>query len=319
VSSPYAPLLPHLPEPLVGAVEAIEPISHGLSGAGVWAVTTSRGAYVLRLQSREIDEGYFAQQLRVLRRAAEAGIAPAVVHVDEAARAVLSARVQGMPLPAALGDPAQRGVVMASVVDRLRLLHALDPSDVAERDPIPYTRKAWEAARDRPVFPAWASSIGATIDAIAATLAADPRRAVSHNDVNPGNFLWDGTRAWLVDWEVTGLGHPYYDLATLALFLRVEDEGAFGLVALHDGAPPDERAKATFRALRRLAGLLSGLTFLGLVEDLDVRPAPRREDAPTLLECYEGLRSGELQLQSLRGQASMGLALLALGVGEEGA
>lgn len=314
MSSPHAHLLRFLPDPQVGTVESVEPIALGLSGAGVWAVTTSRGAYVLRVQGGEIDEGYFAQQLRVLRRAAEAGIAPALVHVDEAARAVLSVRVQGMPIAGALGDPAQRGAVMASVVDRLRALHSLDSSDVAERDPIPYVRKAWEAARHRPGFPAWATSIGTTIDEIAAVLAQDPRRVVSHNDVNPGNFLWDGTRAWLIDWEVAGLGHPYYDLATLALFLRVEDEAAFGLVALHDGAPPDERSKATFRALRQLAGLLSGLTFLGRVEAAEIRPAPEREDAPTLLECYEGLRSGTMEVQSPLFQVSMGLALLALGV-----
>jgi aminoglycoside phosphotransferase (APT) family kinase protein len=307
-------LLPFLPTDLVGTVERVEPISLGLSRAGVYAVATSLGAYVLRVQSRQVDEDYFAQQLRVLRRASEAGVAPAIVHVDEGARAVVSVRVPGMPLPAALADPAKRGAVFASIVDRLRTLHALDPSGVAERDPIAFTLAAWEAVRYRPGFPAWAASLGPTVEALGATLAADPRRVVSHNDVNPGNVLWDGTQAWLVDWEVTGLGHPYYDLAALALFLRLEDDAAFGLVALHDGAPPDERSRASFRALRQLVGLLCGLTFLGLVDDLSVRPALTREDAPTLLQCYEGLRSGELELQSPRGQASMGLAMLALGV-----
>lgn len=312
--SDRAALLAFLPEASVGAVERIEPIRAGLSGAGVYAVTTSRGEYVLRVQERQLDEDYFVQQLRVLRRAADAGVAPLVVHVDEAARAVVSVRIAGIPIAAALADPAVRGSVLTSVVDNLRTLHAVDPAGVVERDPIPFARTAWEAGRDRPGFPAWAIALGPTLDAMAETLAAAPRRVVSHNDINPGNFLWDGARAWLVDWEVTGLGHPYYDLAALALFLRLDDEVAFGLAARHDGAPLDERSRETFRTLRRLVGLLCGLTFLGLVEDLTVRPAPTREDAPSLAECYAAMRAGTLDLQSPLGQATFGLALLAEGV-----
>jgi aminoglycoside phosphotransferase (APT) family kinase protein len=303
-----------LPEDRVGAVERVEPITLGLSGAGVYAVTASRGAYVLRIQGREVDGGSFAQQLRVLLRAADAGIAPAVVHVDEAARAVISVRVPGLPVAAALADPAQRGPVFASVVDRLRTLHALDPSGVAERDPFACTRAAWEAGRDRPGFPAWAVPLPSMLAAIAATLAEDPRRVVSHNDLNPGNVVWDGARTWLVDWEVAGLGHPYFDLATLALFLLLSDDVAFELVARHDGAPLDERSRSSFRTLRQLVAMLCGLTFLSLVDDLGVRPAPRREDAPSLGDCYAAMRAGELALQSARGRASMGLALLAQGI-----
>jgi aminoglycoside phosphotransferase (APT) family kinase protein len=292
-------------------VESIEPITFGLSGASVHAITTSRGSYVLRVQARHLDERHFAQQVRVLQRAVAAGVAPAIVHVDEAARAVVSTRVHGRPLAAALADPAERPAVLASVVERLRALHAIDPSDVDERDPIPITRAAWSAAKDRRGAPGWAASIDTAVDAIAATLADDRRRVVSHNDVNPGNILWDGARAWLVDWDVTGLGHPYYDLATLALFLRLPDAVALDLAAHHDGAPLDDRSRASFRALRSLTGLLCGLTFLGLVDDLGVLPAETRADAPTLGRVYEAMRAGELDLQSPIGRASMGLALLA--------
>jgi aminoglycoside phosphotransferase (APT) family kinase protein len=303
-----------LPEDLVGVVERVEPITLGLSGAGVYAVTTSRGSYVLRVQARDVDPQSFARQLRVLRRASDAGVAPAVVHVDEASLAVLTVRVPGVPMAAATADPAVRAEVFTSVLDRLRTLHALDPSGVAERDPLLYARAAWEAGHDRPGFPPWAASIPPTLEAIAATLAGDPRRVVSHNDLNPGNVLWDGARAWLVDWEVTGLGHPYFDLATLALFLLLGDDVALELVARHDGAPLDERSRASFRALRQLVAILCGLTFLSLVDDLGVRPAPTRADAPSLGDCYAAMRAGELDLQSARGRAAMGLALLAQGL-----
>jgi aminoglycoside phosphotransferase (APT) family kinase protein len=312
-----AGLLPLLPEDRVGIVQGVVPISLGLSGAGVYAVSTSRGACVLRVQAHELAQGHFAQQLRILRRAVDAGIAPAIWHVDEAARAVVSVGVTGKPLGVALADPAQRGLVLASVVDRLRTLHALDPLDVVERDPLVYTRAAWAAARDRPGFPRWALALAPTLEQISETLASDPRRVVSHNDVNPGNVLWDGARTWLVDWDVAGLGHPYFDLATLSLFLCLDDPVAFDLAARHDEAPLDEPSQATFRVLRQLAGLLCGLTFLGLVDDLSIVTAPTPREAPSLSRCYEALRRGEFDLQSQRGRASLGLALLALGVASD--
>src|ERR1019366_5281567 len=221
------------------------------------------------------------QRPPLLRRGRSPGTErpPAVWHVDEVARAVVSVRVPGVPMAAALAAPAQRGPMLASVIDHLRLLHTLDPSGIGERAPLAYAHAAWEAARDRPGFPPWAASLAPILDAVAVLLDADPRRVVSHNDVNPMNVLRDGARAWLVDWEVTGLGHPYYDFAVLALFLRLEDDVALELVARHDGASLDERSRVTFRALRQLAGVLCGLTFLtrGLEGSDSSRTRPRRQ------------------------------------------
>src|SRR5688500_16051952 len=99
--SRHAALLPLLPEDKLGEVQQIEQVRRGLSGAGVYTVTTSRGAYILRVQGDCIEPSFFEQHLRILRRAADALVAPAIAHVDEAARAVVSARVVGVELSAA--------------------------------------------------------------------------------------------------------------------------------------------------------------------------------------------------------------------------
>ena len=74
------------------------------------------------------------------------------------------------------------------------------------------------------------------------------------------------------------------------------------------------RARMLVRRLWVPLASLCGLTFLRLVDDLRVRPAPTREDAPSLGDCYDAMRAGALDLHGPHGRASMGLALLAQGV-----
>jgi aminoglycoside phosphotransferase (APT) family kinase protein len=298
---------------MLGDVGSVTPIRMGLSGAGVYSVISARGEYILRVQGAEVDAGFWAQQLLIWRRAAERDIAPPILHVDESHHAVLSARVQGVPLPAALADPSRRATAVADVVRQIRATHAIDPSGVVERDGIAYARSVWETQQRRAGFPKWANGVGDALDAIAAVLARDPRRVVSHNDVNPSNVLWDGARTWLVDWEVAGLNHPYYDLAAFASFLDLGADAAYALLEMHEQSPIDDAARATFTALRQLVALAVGCVFLSLVPDLTERTAQTRTDAPTLAACYAEMRTGKLDLQTPPGRTAFGLAFLRVG------
>jgi len=305
-----ADLLGALPQTLIGNVDAITPIRMGLSGAGVYAIRSDRGEYVLRLQGAGADDDFWSQHIRILRRAADHGVAPPIVHIDELARAVVSVRVAGIPLPAALADPPQRERAIADVVTRLRALHEIDPTGIEERDGVAFARGLWEDQRRRAGFPPWAAGMSSAFDHIAAMLARDARRVVSHNDVNPGNVLWDGNRAWLVDWEVAGLWHPYYDLAAFVTFLAMDAERAYDLLAQQEGAPVNAVARETFAAMRQLVALAVGSIFLSMVPDLSLISAPTRGDAPTQAECGAAMRRGELDLQTAAGRARFGLAFL---------
>ena len=302
-----------LPEAAIGEVKSITPVRLGLSGAGVYAVTSANGEYILRVQGEGVSDDFWDQHLLILKRAAEHGVAPPVVHVDEGVRAIVSTRISGVPLPAVLADPAQRQTAVADVIARLRSLHTIDPAGIAERNALEYARSVWQEQRQRTGFPPWAANTGSVFDKLEATLARDTRRVVSHNDVNPGNVLWDGTRSWLVDWEVAGLGHPYYDLAAFVTFLGVDAERAYALLALQEQSSLDDRARETFAALRQLVALAVGYVFLSLVPDLSIFVAATREDAPTLLQCRAAMRTGELDLQTPLGQAKFGHAFLRIG------
>jgi aminoglycoside phosphotransferase (APT) family kinase protein len=227
---------------------------------------------------------------------------------------VVSRRIVGVPLFAALANPAQRGAALSGVVAKLRALREIDATGIHEPDLFGHARRGYETQRARPGFPAWASALEPIFDAIAAALARDPRRVVSHNDANPGNILWDGARAWFVDWEVSGLAHPFYDLAVLAMFLRLDDDAACALLAELEQRPVEAAARETFATLRRFAALFCGLTFASMVPDLAVLPA----SPPTLKDIYAEFHAGTLDIRQPRAHAAFSAALMHLGVSGAG-
>jgi thiamine kinase-like enzyme len=66
-----------------------------------------------------------------------------------------------------------------------------------------------------------------------------------HNDLLAANFLHDGERLWIVDWEYAGMGDRYFDLGNFAVNneLSADDEFAL-LTAYFDERPPARRMAA---------------------------------------------------------------------------
>lgn len=301
-----------LPPEIFGTVMSTTPIRMGLSGAGVFAVTTDRGDFILRRVDQSISDDAWPQQLLALRRASAAQIAPPIVHVDDTQRAVVSARVAGGPLAVALAVPAQRPVAIASVVAQMRATHALEPAGIPNADPIGYARRMWAEQSARDLFPRWVGKAPVVIARAAELLESDPRRVVGHNDLNPGNIMWDGARAWIVDWDTAGLAHPYYDAATFTLFLNMDATTSNQLLAAQEQRPLSDDDASALARLQRLVALVVGTTFLSLVPELAVFTTVFIDDAPSLGDCYAAMRAGLLDLQTPRGRAEFGLAFLRL-------
>ena len=62
-----------------------------------------------------------------------------------------------------------------------------------------------------------------------------------HNDVLAANWIDDGARMWLVDWEYAGVGNPMFDLANLSANFRFTTEMDEELLRCYHG---DVTAKA---------------------------------------------------------------------------
>ena len=300
---------PHLPTERFGSVRELTPLNDGLSGATVYAATTDRGEYVVRVLPPHEAESW-PRQRTMLRLAAEQGIAPPLLWVDEDARVTVSQRIVGPRFAAALGDPDARGRSIASLVGLLARLHAMPADGVEHLDPLVAVRQLWSRMSVRDGFPGWAHPLASQLDRVNERTAADPRRAPSHNDLNPGNVLWDGTRLWIVDWSAAGMTHPYYDLATISMFLQLPDDAALALLAAQEGGAVTADQAETFRGLRRVAATISALTLMKLIPSGELRAPERMEDAHSLGEFYARLRSGALTLRSVEAQRMFALALL---------
>jgi thiamine kinase-like enzyme len=51
------------------------------------------------------------------------------------------------------------------------------------------------------------------------------RRCPCHNDLLNANFIDDGVRLRIVDWEYAGMGDPYFDLANFAVNHELDEDG----------------------------------------------------------------------------------------------
>jgi thiamine kinase-like enzyme len=54
-----------------------------------------------------------------------------------------------------------------------------------------------------------------------------------HNDLLSANFIDDGTRLWLVDWEYAGMGDPFFDLGNFAVNNELDEDGENALLAAY--------------------------------------------------------------------------------------
>jgi thiamine kinase-like enzyme len=91
----------------------------------------------------------------------------------------------------------------------------------------------------------WAQEIAGDIE----TARGRRGRAPCHNDFLNANFIDDGERIRIVDWEYAGMGDPFFDLANFSInheFGETENEA---LLAAYFGARGDAHAH-TLRLMR---------------------------------------------------------------------
>lgn len=76
-----------------------------------------------------------------------------------------------------------------------------------------------------------------------------------HNDLLPANFLDDGTRLWLIDWDYAGFNSPLFDLGGLAANNALSPEQEDAMLGSYFDRPPDARLWHRYRAMKAASAL----------------------------------------------------------------
>ncbi len=76
-----------------------------------------------------------------------------------------------------------------------------------------------------------------------------------HNDLLPANFLHDGSRMWLIDWDYGGFGSPLFDLGGLAANAGLSEGQERRVLATYFARPVDADLWRRYLAMKAAAAL----------------------------------------------------------------
>ena len=301
-----------LPAELRGPDTEITPITAGFSGAGVHRVQRGERAFVLKLAGDRDTPDEWRRRLQVLRQASGAGLAPTIVHVDDARRAVLSEHVADRSFPALYGDPRTRGDALALLGRTIRSVHELPiPVGMPVRRPEDVFASMWAGPDDAFPLPAFVHEAVERVRASEPPPSDEPP-VLSHNDLNPTNLVFDGERLMLLDWDAAGPNDHAFDLATVALFMRMDADACAQLHAGYAGGA-GEALPARCDYFRRLVAVMVGTGFLSFARKAGhpgAAPDTPIDATLPLADVYQGMRTGTISIATPEGRFAFGLALV---------
>jgi thiamine kinase-like enzyme len=234
---------------LEGAVERVWPgrdaraevLGGGITNHNLKVVVDGE-AYVLRVAGKDtgllgIDRSV---ELAATEAAAAVGVGPEVVAFVEPEGWLVTRFLAGeIPPMERMGEPDMLGRVATA----LRAFHGSAP--------IPGTFDSFrvvETYRDTALarggrVPAdydWAHEVAGRIEARRAADAPVP----CHNDLLNANFLDDGERLRIVDWEYAGMGDRFFDLANFSINHELDTTASAALLGEYFGQARPEDAAA---------------------------------------------------------------------------
>lgn len=208
-----------------GSVE-ITPIFGGLTNRN-YLVTDAARRCVVRLGADiPIHHISRANELAASRAAHQAGLSPAVIH--HAPGVLVLEYVDAVALTA---ESLRSGEMMERIVPLIRACHFDIPKHFRGPATIFWV---FHVIRDYAAALSGSGRHAALIPSLLARAeglehAAGPFEiGFGHNDLLASNFLDDGKRLWLIDWDYAGFNTPLFDLGGLASNneLSVEQETA---------------------------------------------------------------------------------------------
>ena len=249
--------------PIWTGIPHIVPLKGGVSNAS-FTVTDATGKYVARVGKDYPFHQVSRQREAIAAQAAfDAGLSPEVIHVSPGIMVVryLEARTYG---EADVRDNAAR---CADIVKRC---HAGMGKRISGQGAIFWVFQILrdyahtvKAGRHRhvPDLP----RLMAITDELEAAQVPLPI-VFGHHDLLPSNFMDDGERLWLIDWEYGAFGTAMFDLANIASNNSFDEAGENLILDAYFEGKPGEALLRAFYAMKTASALREAVW--GMVSEL---------------------------------------------------
>jgi len=169
--------------------------------------------------------------------AAETGLGPEVVDFVEPEGYLITRFIEGRPIP------VEEMRTQGRIVGIARALHGLHygKSIPGRFDSFRVVEDYRAIAKERGVeVPPAYDRVKATAGTIERARGPQQQRPC-HNDLLNANFLDDGRRIRIVDWEYAGMGDPFFDLANFSVNHGFATEEDAALLESYFGVPTTEQ------------------------------------------------------------------------------
>ena len=237
-----------------------EPIRGGVSGALILRLDIHQRSYVLRIEPERTALHDRQRGFACIRAAAIAGAAPPLHYADPTTGVAIMDFVSGRPLSQHPCGPLGMVRALGALIARVQ---ETPPFPIIDDYPRMIENLLIGLSNSGFFVPGQLDRHAEGLQRIRAVLPWDASSLVScHNDPNPRNILFDGERAWLIDWELAFRNDPLVDIAILTTELAEAPELEDALLEAAFGLTPIGLLRTRLNVIRLLTRLFYGCIVL---------------------------------------------------------
>lgn len=226
-----------------------EPIDGGITNANFVVRDRGRRFFVRIGDDIPVHGVLRFNELAASRAAVAAGLSPEVVHVEPGA--IVFRFIEGRTLSA---EEVRSRAMLSRILPLIRRCHEEMPRHI--RGPVlmfwvfhvlrNYAATLEEGnSRMLPELPRL-MRIAAELE----EMVGPVRIVFGHNDLLPANFIDDGTRLWLIDWDYAGFNSPLFDLGNLCSNNGVEGADEDWVLETYFERPVDADLRRRYGAMK---------------------------------------------------------------------
>ena len=244
---------------------APEPLTGGITNKN-YLVRDRRERFVVRIgDDIPVHQVMRFNELAASRAAAAVGLSPPVIHSEPGA--LVFGFIEGKTLAA---EDVRPRPMLTRILPLIRRCHREMPQHLRGPALIFWVFHIVRdyAATLREGKSRWIAELPRLLGAAAKLEAAIGAIDVvyGHNDLLPANFIDDGTRLWLIDWDYAGFNSPLFDLGNLCSNNEVAPADEDWLLEAYFERPLDDSLRRRYHTMK-CASLLRE-TVWGMVSEI---------------------------------------------------